>query len=109
MSAEEHKSRDEILRAAKSKQAARPATKPTSDKREHRYHDEDGDPPDDQWAMWRAKHGMSSVPPKKQETPKKTGKSEEPDGQGSHDGNDDDDERKKKKKSRRRKSPSPPS
>eukprot|EP00971_Amphidinium_carterae_P229509 4553542-Amphidinium_carterae.2 len=46
MSAEEHKSKEEILRAAKSKQAARPATKPTSGSKEHRDHSEDGDPLD---------------------------------------------------------------
>eukprot|EP00971_Amphidinium_carterae_P274465 5446450-Amphidinium_carterae.1 len=54
MSAEEHKSKEEILRAAKSKQAARPETKPTSDRREHRNHGEDGELPEDTWAKWRA-------------------------------------------------------
>eukprot|EP00971_Amphidinium_carterae_P114002 2258935-Amphidinium_carterae.1 len=36
MSAEDHRSKDEILRAAKSKQAARPATKQPSEKGERR-------------------------------------------------------------------------
>eukprot|EP00971_Amphidinium_carterae_P002213 43818-Amphidinium_carterae.1 len=38
MSAEEHRSKDEILRAAKPKQAAKPATKPSLDKKEQRDH-----------------------------------------------------------------------
>eukprot|EP00971_Amphidinium_carterae_P181471 3600158-Amphidinium_carterae.1 len=106
MSAEDHRSKEEILRSAKSKQAARPATKPTSGKKEHRDHGGEGEPPEDQWARWREKNGMSNVPPKKQETPKKP---DEPDGQGDHDGDDDSEGKKKKKKSRKKKSPSPPS
>eukprot|EP00971_Amphidinium_carterae_P257768 5116565-Amphidinium_carterae.1 len=97
MSAEDHRSKEEILRTAKSKQAARPATKPTSDKGERRHDGEDGKPPEDQWAKWRASQGMSSDPPKKQESPKKHGKSEEPDRGGSDKGNDDDRRREKKK------------
>eukprot|EP00971_Amphidinium_carterae_P024652 486071-Amphidinium_carterae.1 len=77
MSAEDHRSKDEILRAAKSKQAARPATKQASEKGERRGHREDGEPPADGWAAYRASHGMSNEPPKKQETPKKP---EDPDG-----------------------------
>eukprot|EP00971_Amphidinium_carterae_P081653 1615187-Amphidinium_carterae.1 len=56
MSAEEHRSKDEILRAAKSKQAARPATKPASERKEHRDHGGEEKPPEDKWAEWRAKH-----------------------------------------------------
>eukprot|EP00971_Amphidinium_carterae_P151199 2997779-Amphidinium_carterae.2 len=104
MSAEEHRSKDEILRAAKSKQAARPATKPSSEKGEHRDQGEDGDPPEDRWSTYRTKRGMSNIPPKKQETPKKP---EEPDGEGDKGEDDDDDQ--KKKKNKKAKSPSPPS
>eukprot|EP00971_Amphidinium_carterae_P088403 1749245-Amphidinium_carterae.1 len=65
MSAEEHRSKDEILRAAKSKQAAKPAAKPSSEKKEQRDHGGEEQPPWDKWAEWRAKNGMSSDPPKK--------------------------------------------
>eukprot|EP00971_Amphidinium_carterae_P287721 5712093-Amphidinium_carterae.1 len=106
MSAEEHRSKDEILRAAKSKQAAKPATKPSLDKKEQRDHGgEDMQPPWDQWADWRTKQGLSSDPPKKQETPKKPKKQEEPDGDGDNDGNDDDGRKKKRKKSKKAKTP----
>eukprot|EP00971_Amphidinium_carterae_P345384 6486310-Amphidinium_carterae.1 len=112
MSAEDHKSKEDLACSeikASSKTSDKAAlSKPTSDKREHRDHGGDGSPPEDTWAKWREKHGMDSVPPKKQDTPKKPKKSEEPDGQGSHDGGGDDG-RKEKKKIKKKKSPSPPS
>eukprot|EP00971_Amphidinium_carterae_P045831 901703-Amphidinium_carterae.1 len=98
MSAEDHRSKEEILRAAKSKQAARLATKPASDKGERHNHGEDGKPPEDTWAKWRASQGLSNDPPKKQETPKKPMKPEGPDGEGNDDDEGNDDRRKRKKK-----------
>eukprot|EP00971_Amphidinium_carterae_P217443 4316718-Amphidinium_carterae.1 len=106
MSAEDHRSKDEILRAAKSKQAARPATKQPSEKGERRDQGQGDEPPLDKWAAYRAGKGLSSDPPKKQETPKKP---EEPDGGDNHPEANDDDKGKKRKKKKKDRTPSPPS
>eukprot|EP00971_Amphidinium_carterae_P339681 6477626-Amphidinium_carterae.1 len=101
MTAENKRSKEEILRAAKSKSAAKPATKPTSGSKEHRDRgDEEGDPPEDRWAAWREKHGMSNLPPKKQE------KADDPDVPGDR-ASDRGSERKKKERSKKERSPSP--
>eukprot|EP00971_Amphidinium_carterae_P023980 473220-Amphidinium_carterae.2 len=95
MTAENNRSKEEILRTAQSKRAARPGTTSTSGKKEHRDdHQEDNQPPEDQWASWRKKRGMSNLPPKKHE---KTEKPDEPDAPGDRGSDRGSDKRNKKK------------